>query len=164
MRIRNYKKTDFDDILDINNKTFKGDQCPPIQTLREMISISDVWVAAIGDEGGVGDGSAPDRVVGFAIVKPSELQGKDQQAYIWQTATRPDLQGRGIGGNLLREVIGYYTKKNYASIRLHVHYNNPAQKLYFDYGFRVTDIAWGYYRDDLSNSATSRALMMRRTL
>lgn len=160
MRIRGYKKTDFDDVLDINNKTFSGDQRPPISTLREMISISDVWVATVSDDDIL---FVPDRVIGFAIVKPSSVEGKDQQAYVWQTAVSPDLQRRGIGGNLLREVIGYYTKKKYASIRLHCHYDNPAQKLYFDYGFRVTDIAWGFYQDE-GDSAKSRALMMRRTL
>jgi ribosomal protein S18 acetylase RimI-like enzyme len=162
MRIRQYKKSDFDEILDINNKTFKGVECPPVSTLREMISISDTFIAAVNlsDDGY----PQPERVAGFAIVQPYPVESKDQQAYIWQMATSPDLQCRGIGGNLLREVIGYYTKKKYASIRLHVHYNNPAQKLYFDCGFRVYDIAWGYYRDDSGDSVTSRALKMKRSL
>lgn len=144
MRIRNYKKTDFDDILDINNKTFSGVERPPIGTLREMISISDTWVATAEE----GDTVDP-RVVAFAIVKPAGHDGSGQSAYLWQMSTTPDLQHRGIGGNLLREVIGYYTSKKYANVRLHVHPDNPAQKLYFDYGFRVFEIAHRFYDDGI---------------
>jgi ribosomal protein S18 acetylase RimI-like enzyme len=46
---------------------------------------------------------------------------------------------------LLREIINKYTLQKDFEITLHVHEDNPAQKLYFDYGFRVKRIERDYY-------------------
>lgn len=147
MKIRPYTAADFHQVLALNDATFVGDQRPPATTLQEMISVSDIWIAEEEDK----------PLLGFMIVRPM-----GDGAYLWQMSVHPGMQKRGIGGNMLREVIQYYTAKKYKHVRLHVHYDNPAQKLYFDYGFRVYDIARGYYSNE--DSTKSRALMMKREL
>jgi ribosomal protein S18 acetylase RimI-like enzyme len=54
-------------------------------------------------------------------------------------------QNLGVGGNLLREIIKKYTLQKELAITLHVHEDNPAQCLYFSYGFRVQDVVKDYY-------------------
>jgi hypothetical protein len=43
-------------------------------------------------------------------------------------------------------------------VRLHCQNSNPSQKLYFDRGYRVYDLAHGYYGRD------TIALMMKKAL
>ena len=61
--------------------------------------------------------------------------------WIWILAVRPDFQGQGIGTSLLKEIEKYYTKE----INLYVNVDNPAQKLYFDNGYRVKKVLKDIY-------------------
>lgn len=131
MRITGYRREDFDRVMEINDACYTGIYCPPRQTVADMISVSDVFIAQL-------DNHAPE-IIGFAIVK------NVSQPYVWNIAVDPSCQGRGIGGNLLREVIKRYTLDHQHAISLHVNIDNPAQKLYFDYGFRVRAIEPGYF-------------------
>jgi len=134
MRINfNYKREDFDRVMEISDACYSGDYCPPRQTMADMVSVSDVCVARI-DEVELGHS-----LVGFAIIK------NVFQPYIWNIAVDPAYQRRGIAGNMLREIIKRYTLNKDTKILLHVDATNPAQKLYFDYGFRVVSVEENYF-------------------
>ena len=128
---------DRDRLHKINVSCYSGIQCPPYETFMDMLT-REVWVAREGE-----------LIIGFAICNHS---------YLWSLAVDPIYQGRGVGGNLLREVIKYYTLAESSEISLHVHPDNPAQKIYFDYGFRVEAIARNWYK------AEGHGLYMRRAL
>jgi|ERR1700677_512474 len=129
MRITNYNhRQDFERLLEINDACYSGVYRPPRETVNDMILISDVYVARNGL-----------RIVGFAIVKNTCLP------YIWNIAVDPLFQGNGVGGSLLREIIKRYTIAGDKEIHLDVNSTNPAQKLYFDYGFRVKSVCTKYF-------------------
>lgn len=133
MRINMYRKEDFDAIIVINNACYSGEFQAPADKMRDMISVSDVWVART-DTG---------EIIGFAIVRCVD------QPYLWNIAVAPAYQKRGIAGNLLREIIKTYTLSKEPFITLHVNVNNDtAKRLYENYGFKVIDLAENYYASD----------------
>ena len=108
----------------------------------DNLLVSDVFVARITP---ADDKTTPvDMAIGFAIVRDQE----HLPAYIWNIAVDPAYQGRGVGGNLLREIIKKYTLSKSMGISLHVNVENAAQKLYYDYGFRVTSYVKDYFKPD----------------
>jgi ribosomal protein S18 acetylase RimI-like enzyme len=132
MRVTGYKhREDFERVMVINDACYSGDFRPPRETMADMISVSDVFIARW--EG------YTDQIIGFAIVRNAV------QPYIWNIAVDPAFQQRGVGGNLLREIIRKYTLEKSKQITLHVNATNPAQKLYFDYGFRVVAVEENYF-------------------
>lgn len=60
-------------------------------------------------------------------------------------AVMPAARGLGLGMNLLNELANYYRSQGWQRILLHVRLNNPAQKIYFDAGYRVTKVLSRYY-------------------
>lgn len=124
-----YTKDDIAPMLKINTLCFKGDELPPEEEFRSMLSISDVWVAK--DEEGV---------IGFAVVKPGVTS-----AYLWSIAVHPDFQDRYVGQNLMREVELHYRREKMKDLTLHVHYKNRAQRFYLSIGFTVFAVAADYY-------------------
>ena len=151
MRITGYKhKDDYERVMEINDACYTGIYCPPRELMRNYLTVSDVFIARHNVDG---CDSKPDEdiVVGFAIVR------NVFQPYIWNIAVDPAYQGRGVGGNLLREVIRTYTLSKNLNIALHVNAENPAQKLYFDYGFRVKSVQAKYFDPN-------DALLMERKL
>lgn len=88
----------------------------------------------------------------FAIVDK-----KHGEPFIWSIAVRPSAQGLGIGTMLLKEIEEYAREQNAPGIGLTVQVDNPAQKLYFDRGYRVTNVLRNYY-------LTGNGLFMRRKL
>ena len=143
MRITGYKhKEDLERMMEINNSCYSGIYCPPRNTMVDNLLLSDVFVARITP---ADDKTSPvNMIVGFAIVRDQE----HVPAYIWNIAVDPAYQGRGVGGNLLREIIKKYTLSKSIGISLHVNVQNPAQKLYYDYGFRVTSYVKDYFKPD----------------
>ena len=133
-----YKSTDFDRLCEISVACYTGDERPPRETMKDMVEVCDVFLAK---ETFPGFGRDPDEdgIIGFALVRTSG------NPYIWSIAVDKGFQRRGVGGNLLREIIKKYTLQKDLEITLHVHEDNPAQKLYFDYGFRVKRIERDYY-------------------
>jgi ribosomal protein S18 acetylase RimI-like enzyme len=92
------------------------------------------------------------KVVAFAIV--SEKYG---ERYLWAIATDPNFRGRGFAGELLTEIEDWARSEKGRNIALTTHVDNPAQKLYFDKGYRVVKVLSDYY-------LTGNGLMMRRKL
>jgi ribosomal protein S18 acetylase RimI-like enzyme len=148
MRITGYKHSeDLARMMEINDSCYSGIYCPPRNIMVDNLLVSDVFVARVDESfaaselltyGDLG------HIVGFAIVRDQE----HVPAYIWNIAVDPAYQGRGVGGNLLREIIKKYTLAKSMGISLHVNVENAAQKLYFDYGFRVTSYVKDYFKPD----------------
>lgn len=145
---RNFKKTDIPRLVELNNLCFdEGERCSE-ELLRQHIGASDVWLAwtLLKDP----------TIIGYALVEP----GIDS-AYLAQIAVHPEFQRRGVAGNMLREIVGHFrysTGGKYRNVRLHCAIDNPAQRLYYNYGFRVFDIAKSFYKDG------GDALYMKRNL
>jgi ribosomal protein S18 acetylase RimI-like enzyme len=132
---KGYTKEDLPHILRINEAAYSDDLRPPSSLVTSMLVNCDLFIAKECDPW-------PHRLatpIGFAIVQEMECP------YLFSIAVHPDCQGRGVGGNLLREVTKTYYLQKRDYLRLHVHVDNPAQKLYYDYGFRVIDISKDYY-------------------
>ena len=139
-----YKSTDFDRLCEISDACYTGDERPPADVMKSMVEVCDVFLAKSGlgsiEVGEMESNSCElDKIIGFALVRTSG------NPYIWSIAVDKGFQRRGVGGNLLREIIKKYTLQKEIVISLHVHEDNPAQKLYFDYGFRVHDVVENYY-------------------
>jgi ribosomal protein S18 acetylase RimI-like enzyme len=143
MRITGYKHSeDLARMMEINDSCYSGIYCPPRNIMVDNLLVSDVFVARITP---ADDKTTPvDMAIGFAIVRDQE----HLPAYIWNIAVDPAYQGRGVGGNLLREIIKKYTLSKSMGISLHVNVENAAQKLYYDYGFRVTSYVKDYFKPD----------------
>jgi ribosomal protein S18 acetylase RimI-like enzyme len=62
--------------------------------------------------------------------------------YIWSIATDPKFRLCGHAKALLKEIIADHADE---TIELTVNVDNPAQKLYFDHGFRVVAVMRRYY-------------------
>ena len=139
MRITGYSyRDDFDRVMEINDACYSGVYCAPREKVKDMCTVSDVFIAREQAEYGHPQ-CGSQIIVGFAIVRHVF------QPYIWNIAVDPAYQKVGIGGNLLREIIRTYTLAKTANIALHVNVENPAQKLYFDYGFRVKSVQKKYF-------------------
>ena len=132
---KGYKKVDFDTLLRINDLCYEGDERPPRETFAQMLEFSEVWIAY---SNGVYE-QADWRPVGFIVVNETA----NCNLYLWSMAVLSVYRGQGIGGRMLSLVCTEYKNR---SIELHCRVGNPVQKMYFDYGFRVVDIARDYYK------------------
>lgn len=130
MRITGYKPEDFSRIMEINDLCYSGVYRAPRSVVEGMTRVSDIFVAREDDP------------IGFAIVQNVDCP------YLWNIAVLPTYRGQGVAGSLLREMIVKYTLTKEKKITLHVNVNNPAQKLYFNNGFRVIDVARKYFDPD----------------
>jgi ribosomal protein S18 acetylase RimI-like enzyme len=119
--------------------------------MHDMTECCDIFLAKETVPQDPDGGNPHEIIVGFALVRTSG------NPYVWSIAVDKAFQGRGVGGNLLREIIKFYTLAKASGINLHVHEDNPAQSLYFSYGFRVQDVIKDYY-------APKNGLLMRRVL
>jgi ribosomal protein S18 acetylase RimI-like enzyme len=134
-----YKSTDFNRLREISDACYTGDERPPHEIMKDMVEVCDVFLAKESVPRDPDGGNPYDMIIGFALVRTSG------NPYVWSIAVDKQFQERGVGGNLLREIIKKYTLQKEIVISLHVHEDNPAQKLYFDYGFRVRKVEEAYY-------------------
>lgn len=127
------RKADRARLWEISQKCYVGDDLVSTECFESTLDVSDVWVAhwEYGDWSPYPMLANYSSVIGFIAVE--EKIGP----YIWNVAVDPAFQARGIGGNLLRQACQWLMAHDRNSISLHVNAKNPAQKLYFDYGFRV---------------------------
>ena len=133
-----YKHTDFQRLCEISDACYTGDERPTHNSMHYIVECCDIFLAKTGVIP-VPDCVSTTNIIGFALVRTAG------NPYVWSIAVDRKFQGRGVGGNLLREIIKRYTLLKAFEITLHVHEDNPAQKLYFDYGFRVRDVGLDYY-------------------
>jgi ribosomal protein S18 acetylase RimI-like enzyme len=145
---RGHSKDDIPRLTEINEKCFEGVQRPPDDTFQQMLKISESFIAYPGNVGY----NQFNEIYGFALVK------RETYPYLWTIAVDPKWQHKGIAGNILREVSYAMKCVGEKILRLHVHVNNPAQRLYFNQGFRVKRVDTGYYLDE------GDALLMEKKL
>jgi ribosomal protein S18 acetylase RimI-like enzyme len=131
----------FQSIKELNDISFVGVERAPEVSLRYAYDIGDVYI----------HGSAGN-LLGFAIVTP-----KGDQTCLWMLAVRPEHRGLGIGSSLLKEIIDYSQASGLEFVDLTVNVDNPAQTLYFSFGFRVVKVLQNYY-------GKNHGLRMRRKL
>lgn len=79
------------------------------------------------------------------------------QPFIWMIATFGEARRQGFASHLLKEIVAWATEQHADWIELTVKIDNPAQKLYFDHGFRVIKVLPRHYGEE-------NGLRMRRTL
>ena len=143
---RDYKQSDFDSLLRINDLCYSGDERPDKQTFARMLEFSEVWIARDNFvSAGVKESACEiyhdiNVPLGFIVVNETT-----DRPYLWSMAVHPNIQGQGIGERMLSLVCTEYTGR---AIELHCRVDNPVQKMYFDHGFRVVDIARKYYKID----------------
>jgi ribosomal protein S18 acetylase RimI-like enzyme len=65
--------------------------------------------------------------------------------YIWAIATDPTARGQGFANQVLDEIARHALAIRESRIGLATNVNNPAQKLYFDKGYRVTKHLRDFY-------------------
>lgn len=123
-----YRPSEFDALYGINTACFPPEQCGTSFAFRATLVASEVYVARVDDN-----------IVGFALIRSDA-----DSSYLRSIAVSPEYQGRGIAKFLLRYIIAHL-KAAGQPIILNVHVNNPAQKLYFDEGFRVIGVLRNYY-------------------
>lgn len=120
---------DFNQILKISDESFAGQERPPRGILRSHFEADDVFIRTMSNQ-----------IVAFAFV--TERFGAP---YIWSIAVTPQYRGAGLGSVLLQEIAQRYQGEGRGSICLTCKVDNPAQKLYFDMGYRVERVAQKYY-------------------
>ena len=136
MKITNgFSPEEFERLLTINDECYTGIERPTVSQFEHMLNYTDVFLAkeAIDRDPNIW------RILGFAIVRPSG--GYGGKPYLWSIAVSRGCRGQGIGGGLLWRIVNKYTLAGEKQISLHCNPDNPAQKLYFDLGFRVEAIA-----------------------
>jgi len=131
-----YTHSDFDRVLEISNQCYAENERPTAVDLRNMISVSDVFLLTL--DTGVALESQSD-IIGFAIVKNVDAP------YLWSLAVDPRYQRCYHGTQLLHEVISHYARAGEKEISLHVNVYNGAQKMYFDHGFHAVEVVKNYY-------------------
>lgn len=136
----------FAEILALSDAAFDGIERPPRSILRAHFYTDDVFVLRHTLTNLAG------KIYAFAIV--TERNGP----YIWSIAVAPANQKCGQGKKLLEEIETYYRERGRQTIGLTCKVTNPAQKLYFDCGYRVEMVAKKYYGPE------GDGLFMRRTL
>lgn len=143
--IRLYEPKDATSIFTIN-KSHKFTTIEPNESLLSKIDSPHVttWVAELDN-----------KVVGFLISR--QVNNINTCTFnVYNVAVDEQYRKKGIASELFKTMEDYYKGGGYAY--LHVDVNNPAQKLYFDLGYRVYDIVPGFYGDK------TLALKMYKTL
>ena len=130
MVIRDYKESDFHSVISVSRQAFEHPD--PIEYTQRSIEDGHVWVATEDNE-----------VVGFLISK-----FKHSTPYVNNVAVLSEYRHKGIAKKLFEKFEEFYGSLQTPEVKifwLQVRANNPAQKLYFDWGYRVTGFDEHYY-------------------
>lgn len=125
MHIREYEAKDATHLFNINKACFGFPE--PNLSMLENIHKGQTWVCCQ-------DGDKP---IGFLI---SIYQNGP---HVYNIAVDPDFRKMGVATALFEEFHNFFREQDVTHLR--VHFNNPAQKLYFDLGYRVSYIEKDYY-------------------
>ena len=80
------------------------------------------------------------------------------EAFVQTIAVDPRVQGEGLGGLILQALLDEAARRRKSTVSLEVRADNePAQRLYKRFGFRVAGVRRGYYQP----SGTDALVMMR---
>jgi ribosomal protein S18 acetylase RimI-like enzyme len=128
--LNDYKSYYFQRLLAINNACYNGDECPVSHEFKQMLEISDIWIAWSDDV-------VITKPIGFQIVK----EVGETIPYLWSIAVHPHWQKTGIGSRMLQ-----FACMKYSKLELHCRADSSVQKWYFDHGFRVVAVVKSYYK------------------
>jgi len=140
MRMESRFETEYREIAYLTDECFSGIERPPDGVLLENYRTGQVFVNSLT------------RIDAFAIV--TERFG---DPWLWMAGTHPYKRGQGLMSDLLKEIEVWARETHRSGIALTCKAGNPAQKVYFDAGYRVEKVLIDYYRDD-------NGLLMRRKL
>lgn len=143
MRMTEKGSAEFDIVRDLNERSFPADLRAGYLALQFAFDNGEVFAEQLSPPFGA--------YRAFAVVTT-----QNGQPFLWAIGTAPQWRGHGIAGRLLEEIIAFYQGKDYIDLTVHV--DNPAQKLYFDHGWRVKQVLRGYYKGQIDG------LRMRRML
>lgn len=129
-------------LQELSDTCFSGVEKPTPLQFHEMVKTSDVFV--IQRDG---------LILGFAL-----LTYKNDEPYIWSIAVDQKYRNCGLASRMIEEMGSYVRARRETTLTLTVNVNNPAQKVYFDNGFRVTAFSPHYYY------SAGDGLLMRRVL
>ena len=88
-------------------------------------------------------------IVGYQLSTPSHQGG-----HLARLAVRPGLQGQGIGGALLRELLEHYHQRGAREMTVNTQDNNTASlRLYQRFGFVPTGARFPVYQKELGGTA-----------
>ena len=133
MIIRDYEEKDAGDICHINTKCYEYPE--PDDELIRSTRNGKAWVAVDESDG---------FVFGFIIGTV-----KHGIPYIHNIAVLPGFRGKGTGKKLIEKFEGFYhNPASHIVFWLQVCNDNPAQKLYFDLGYRVESVDENFYGRD----------------
>ena len=130
MVIRDFEAKDFERIIEIDKLSYETPT--PKQFVLDSILGGKAWVAVEDDQ-----------IIGFIIGKV-----KHGTPYVNNVCLAPDHRGKGYAKLLFgkfEEVFGMNKNLEDRVYWLQVDSSNPAQKLYFDLGYRVGWIDQNYY-------------------
>ena len=124
MEIREYDGKQLGSIFKINQTCHAKPQSNV--ELLEQVHKGQLWMALVDD-----------KVVGFLLSTYKE------GPYIYNIAVLPEYRNQGVATALINKCNEFYKEHDFTY--LYVDVNNPAQKLYFDLGYRVKSIKECFY-------------------
>lgn len=135
--------------MNFSIRKFIADDPSDFEAITQLDKVSFPWETSDDDfreamKGGVTLIADTGKVSAFVVANIT-----NGQPYIWSLATAKEWRGNGIARTLLTIVDAHYQEK-YSFIWLHVDRDSPAQKLYFDLGYRVQSIEEDYYGEQES--------------
>ena len=107
--------------------------------VADSLTLRNVFFTLVDPDGT--SNVAPERVTGFALTR----QVLDEEE-ILLIAVSPAHRGKGVGKQLLREVIARARARSAARVFLEMRDGNPAEHLYRTFGFTKIGHRKGYYR------------------
>lgn len=130
MSIRRVVPDDYITLIDLNYECYPEDKPDPTLSPRllKVVKNNPCWVYEDS---------------GIKACLLSEIS--ENQPYIWSVATLTSHRGRGIATKLIKEFEKHYASEGHTKAWLHVRVNNPAQKIYFDAGYRVASFERNLY-------------------
>lgn len=139
--IRRATEHDLPDLLALNDVCYPEEAGDPSthRRIARVLSRNPAWVL---DDGGV-----------QACLLSDISEG---HPYIWSVATHPTQRGKGVATFLIQEFEKHYAAAGHNHFWLHVRTENPAQKIYFDAGYRVSAYLQNLY------GAQKHGLVMRK--
>jgi ribosomal protein S18 acetylase RimI-like enzyme len=126
--IRLFESKDFDELVNLQEMCYNEDDPNMIRSLSKALTRAPSWVV---DESGIRSALISDIV--------------NHAPYIWSLATNPSHRGQGLAKSLLVEFEKHYKDAGYTNAWLHTRVENPAQKLYFDAGYRIASFEPNVY-------------------
>jgi ribosomal protein S18 acetylase RimI-like enzyme len=114
----------------ITTACYSGAELPSRGYFTKCVDAGQVWVV-----------TADVKTVGYALCNSVLSTGP----LLRSIAVLREYRGRGLGREMLDEIAEYFALNHAEKITLHCKVDNPAQKLYFDAGYRVMDRIKDYY-------------------